>query len=47
MGTFKRLILLIDGIEDRNDWVNNWSASIVGAFKSLILWVEGIEDEND
>ena len=46
-GAFRRLILWIEGTEDKNDLVINWSASIVGAFKRLILWIEGIEDKND
>ena len=47
MGAFKRLIQWIEGIEDKNDLVINWSASIVGAFKRLIIWIEGIVDKND
>ena len=46
MGAFKRFILQIEVIEDNNDWVNNWSVSIVGGFKRLIVWVEGTEHNN-
>ena len=47
MGAFKRLILWIVGIGDKNDLVNNWSTAYVGAFKRLILWIEGTEDRKD
>ena len=45
MGTFKRLILQIKGIEDKNDLVNNWSTAYVGAFKRLILRIDCIEEK--
>ena len=47
MGAFKRLIQWIEGIEDKNYLVNNWSAAYVRTFKRLILWIEGNEDKND
>ena len=47
MGAFKRLILWIEGTEDKNDLVINLSAAYGGAFKRLILWIEGTEDKND
>ena len=47
MRAFKRHVLWIEGIEDKNDLVKNWSASIVWAFKRHIQWIKGIEDEND
>ena len=47
MGAFKRLILWIEGTEDKNDLDNNWSTAYMGAFKRLILWIEGTEDKND
>ena len=45
MGAFKRPILWIEGTEDKNDLVNNWSTAYVGAFKRPILWIEGTEDK--
>ena len=42
-GAFKRLILWIEGAEDKNDWDINWSTAYGGAFKRLILWIEGTE----
>ena len=47
MGVFKRLILWIEGTEDKNDLDINWSTAYMWAFKRLILWIEGTEDEND
>ena len=47
MGAFKRLILWIEGTEDKNDLDINLSTAYMGAFKRLILWIEGTEDEND
>ena len=46
MVAFKRLILWIEGTEDK-DLVINWSTAYMGAFKRLILWIEGTEVEND
>ena len=47
MGAFKRLILWIEGTEDKNDLVINWSTAYVGAFKRLMLWIVGTEEKND
>ena len=44
MRAFKRLILWIEGAEDKNDLDIFWSIAYMEAFKSLILWVEGTED---
>ena len=44
---FKRLILWIEGTEDKNDLDINWSTAYMGGFKRLILWIEGTEDKND
>ena len=43
-GRFKRLILWIEGTEDKNDLDINWSTAYMD-FKRLILWID--EDEND
>ena len=47
MGAFKRLMLWIEGTEDKNVLDINWSATRMGAFKRLMLWIEGTENEND
>ena len=47
MGAFKRLILRIEGTEDKNYFKINLSTAYMGAFKRLILWIEGTEDKND
>ena len=47
VGAFKRLILWIEGTEDKNDLVINWSAAYMRSFQRLILWIEDIEDKND
>ena len=47
MWELKRLILWIEGTEDENDLVKNYSAAYVGAFKRLILRIEGTEDKKD
>ena len=47
MGAFKRLILWIEGTEDKNDSDINSSTAYGGAFKRLILCIEGTEDKND
>ena len=47
MAAFKRLVLWIEGIEDKNDFANNWSTAYVKTLKRLILWIEGIENKND
>ena len=47
MGAFKRLILWIEGTEDKNYLDINWTTAYVGGFKILILWIEGTEDIND
>ena len=47
MGAFKRLIQWIEGTEDENDLVINWSTAYGGAFKRYILWIEGTEVKKD
>ena len=47
MVAFKRLILWIEGTEDKNDLDINGSTAYMRAFKRLILWIEGTEDKKD
>ena len=47
MGAFKRLILRIEGTEDKKDLDTNWSTAYMRAFKRLILWIEGTEDKTN
>ena len=42
-----RLILWIEGTEDKNDLDINSSTAYKGAFNRLILWIVGTEDKND
>ena len=37
----------IKGIEDKNDFVNNWSTAYVGASWRLIIWIESTDDKID
>ena len=43
----KKFLLWSEGIEDKNDKVNSWSAAYVRSLKRLILRIEGFEDKND
>ena len=47
VGAFKRLIIWIEGTEDKKNLGINWSTAYVGGFKRLIIWIEGTEDIND
>ena len=45
VGAFRRLILWIEGTEDKNNIDIIWSIAYVGGFKGLVLWIEGTEDK--